>query len=98
MDQRKQRIIDFILDHFDGDDFERNQNYGSEINFETYDELEAFQRSLVNGFNESSIATTELLIKLIPMINIMDKEGMIPWESSGFLFNSDHKIVIFHER
>ena len=71
---------------------------GEGIFFEDYDELVRYQTQSLDQMSEGQIASIEILIQMVPTIDIMDKEGMSPWKSSGFVFNKNGRIVIFHER
>lgn len=99
--QRKQAIVDFIIKHFTVYDFERSNslNNGDDgIYFGNYDELIEYQRKALEPMSEGQIASLEMLILMIPTMNNMDKESMVVFETSGFVFNKNAKIVIFNER
>ncbi len=96
---QKQNVLKFIFDHFDDNAFQRYLKYNEdEDGFVTYDDFQTVQRSIINRYDDASFATIELLMRLISIIDIMDKESMGAWPSSGFLFKRNGRIVIFHER
>lgn len=67
------------------------------IYFEDYDELVRYQTQALDQMLESQIASVEMLMIMIPTIDIMDKVDISPWKSSGFVFNKNGRIVIFNE-
>lgn len=97
---RKESLLNFIRSRFDEHDFERAQMLGADIvnTFRTYNDFLNFQRSVIDQFTSESIHSAEFLKNMIPMIQMVDKESMLPWAASGFAFLPGNRVMIFHER
>ena len=97
---RKQNLIRFIYERFDKYEFDRSKAYVGDVTkyFPTYEAFMNFQTQTIDQFSEKDIDAIEYLINLLPMLQLMDKESMIPWPASGFVFAPDLTIVLFHER
>jgi len=89
----------WILSRFGPEDLQRMRMMAQSLSlFRNYQDFLDTQTQVINQFNEGSLTTAELFRAAIPMITLLDKEFMNPWEASGFFFTNDGQIVFFHER
>lgn len=98
--QRKDAIFNFIVSNMDQNEFDRGQNGHQKVmGFKNYDDFISHQQNVVNDLDDTTITLMEWLRdSFIPESVMMDKEYMSTWQSSGFCFDANNKIVIFHER
>lgn len=100
---RRQKILNFIYEHFDELDFDEGK-YSREFGldqlikkFKNYNELIQFQRSVVNEFTEENLFSIEFLIQLLPLLQIMNQKDTILWKIKGFLFAPENQIVLIYQ-
>jgi hypothetical protein len=93
----KNFLIKFINDGIDEYELERITE--SDLNFKNYDDFKEFQTKHIESIDKKEINRLIVLINFIRSgMFIMDKESMVAFESSGFCFNSDGKLIVFNER
>ena len=103
LDERKSKLIEWILDRMSEDDFERGIELNGPdegfIGFHSYEEFESSNKSKVMSLDEEKLKFYEKIRnELIPNTDLMDKETVVPWEASGFCFSWNGRLIIFHER
>ncbi len=86
--ERKERLYQFIARNFLDYDFERAEDQESEIieGFNSYAQFLDYQRRNVDALNVDTLTVLEYVIQLLPNIELMDKEGMIPFKADGLIF------------
>ncbi len=82
-----------FVDEYDSDD---DSDVEEELN---YDAFKKFQLVQLESLSEPELFNLVLLMNMINNgISIMDKECMVAFDSSGFCFDKNGKLVIFNER
>jgi len=98
MKNYKNKIKEFIRKNISDNDIERTdfESWG----FQDIDELYELNDKMVDKCDSNMTIWLINLIKLIKKqkIHNMDKETMVDFDSSGFCWNKDKKLVIFNER
>ena len=101
MEPQKQRILNFIIDSFPRDDFERAKEIDSETFsfFNTYEDYLIHERKELQHIDNRVISLANSLINLIEvkMLNTMSKDSMYSQKVSGFIIRHG-QIILFSER
>lgn len=66
--------------------------------FPSYVEFEQFQKRTINSLTAAQLSTYELLMSAIKGSKMMDKECYAEFNGDGFFFNSEGKVVFYHDR
>lgn len=93
LQQRKDDVINYINEFLDQNEawFDGpNMIFG----FNSYNDFVEHQSQSINDLNEEEILILEMLIKLIPTINLINMDNMTEQPSGGFIINKDGKISI----
>lgn len=100
LQQRKQALLNYILEGMDKYAFERGLGFNDEVSgFKSYNEFAQYQLNIINGFNEGSVKTMEFLKDgILPMSEILDEESMTTMDAGRFYFSKDGKIVFVSPR
>lgn len=111
-DEDRDFLHEFILDRFDKYDVDRGgdkedfeysladlpvteEEYGDD-GWSTV--FSICQRYFINKADKKTVKTLVSLAKSVAQFQCMDKETMVPFAMSGFVFSSRGKIVLFNER
>ena len=101
MSEGKEQLKTFIQAKFHEYDTERYPDYVKDyFGTNDYEKLMEHNRKLIDEMSESDIEDLLTLMKLRKrhkMMN-MDKESMVPFDTSGFIFTMNDELVIFNER
>ena len=95
--QRK-LIKDFVFSTMEEYDLERDDEY--ELGFKTYNAFKKKNNEMIKLCTNDDIIWLTGLIDRINnnKLRNMDKQYMIPFETSGFCWNKEGNLVIFNER
>ena len=92
--QRKDYIINYINEFLD-----QNEAWfdgpGTTFGFDSYNDFVKYQEQSINNLGEKEIVQLEMLMNLIPMINLIDMDNMTEQPSAGFIINKNNKISIY---
>lgn len=93
---RKQNLLNAIIKGVDEYRFNKGKGNGNGrdyLGFPTYQEFANSQLNIVNQFNEDSLNTLELLLKVIPKTTFNDPGGGRDYDICGIAFDSNSGIV-----
>lgn len=102
--QNRQELYAFIASTFTDYDFDRAVSSSRFFSgFDSYETFLQYQQTVIDSLNLEQLTAYYTLMLLIrgDSLDQMDKESMIPFESSGFCFiyrNGGTRCVTFHER
>lgn len=97
LQQRKEALLNYILQSFDQYDFRNDDNTNQltyTFGFLSYNQFVAHQSAVIDSFNEGSIGTMEFLRnQIIPISETMNDEYTESKNIRGFFFNANNKII-----
>ncbi len=98
--QLRQNLYQFIATHMDQYELSRVDptapNGWGDRNIKN---LLQHNKQVLSGLDAKQLESLSLLKTFIETnLEIMDKETMIPWKASGFIFNYENRLIVFHER
>lgn len=96
----KKQIIEFILDKFDGDCFERMDAYNEDHGFKNFNHFVKHNKQCIKNLQANDSKFIITLIDKIQREELMqcDEENYIEWETFMIYFNIDGKLVTMHPR
>jgi hypothetical protein len=102
MDPRREKVFNFIVARFDGEDYERAINYDDENDtfqnlFPTYWAFQQYQLRVVDALDETNLMFAVYLVSYIERSSIELEYGVIPFRADGFYYR-DGRIVISNQR
>ena len=99
----EERLFDFVTDHFDEDDLEREQDYDNQLfsAVKDYEDLSALQNDIISQIPDDELPFYQILADKIESgkVTVIDMEGgYTTWETSGYIFDDEGKLIVFRER
>lgn len=94
-------LLKFIEDHFNLYDLDRAQDHFKERwDFYGLGPFYEHQKTCLLSKTEGELDSLLALKNMIEtkLFKMMDKESMTQWTASGFCFNKQKTLILFHER
>ena len=100
---RRDTLFNFIISVFSAEEFARSKQLGGmhrikfNSQFGSYQDFVQSQRNITNSLDESTLVFAEQLMQIIKSnsMEVEDKENMIMFPLSGFIFHNGKFVMIY---